>query len=557
MKRVMCIYLPGWPLQRRWRDRPELRDKPLAIVVGQAASLSVGRIAGPIRAGWKPTLRRGKIVIHCSARAAQAGVRPGMTLAEARTIATHLLVEEDEPAADIQALRQLATWAERYSPIVALEEGPRPESLFLDITGCAACFHGEDRLGQQALDELRAQGWHARSAIAGTMNAAWALAHYQDWRAGSVSDRRNSDGLPPVANAPGSPCKSLPIAALRLPDETIQILADLGIERIGQLVELPRPSIADRFGALVVERLDQMFGQLPESIVPHRSLPDVEASCSFEYPVERHEAVCRALEKLLEQIEEMLQKRHVGARCLECWLYHETAAPLRIEVGLFRPGRAARYLGKLLRTRLEQIRLEEAVTGLRLRVPIVETIAEHQLDLFESDEAPSVHALPALIDQLTSHLGRDAVTFATLVADHQPEYACRFEPAVFSYPFSREPTASADGMPRRPGIPPTLAVGSRLNSGGYFGRRPLRVLPAPAPIEVMSVIPGGAPLVIRRGAEKHAVERSWGPERIETGWWRGQDIQRDYYVIETEEGTRFWIFRRLDDGRWFLHGCFD
>jgi protein ImuB len=53
------------------------------------------------------------------------------------------------------------------------------------------------------------------------------------------------------------------------------------------------------------------------------------------------------------------------------------------------------------------------------------------------------------------------------------------------------------------------------------------------------------------------VTRSWGPERIETGWWRGQDARRDYYAVTTQLGTRFWIFRRRDDGRWFLHGCFD
>ena len=50
--------------------------------------------------------------------------------------------------------------------------------------------------------------------------------------------------------------------------------------------------------------------------------------------------------------------------------------------------------------------------------------------------------------------------------------------------------------------------------------------------------------------------QSWGPERIETGWWRGDDVRRDYYVVETDAGTRWWIFRR-HDGQWFVQGCFD
>ncbi len=57
-----------------------------------------------------------------------------------------LRLYEQDPAQDRQALERLAEWAERYSPIVSLEEGDVPQSLLLDITGCAACFHGEDQL---------------------------------------------------------------------------------------------------------------------------------------------------------------------------------------------------------------------------------------------------------------------------------------------------------------------------------------------------------------------------------------------------------------------------
>src|SRR5262249_46896874 len=152
---------------------------------------------------------------------------------------------------DIEALRQLAIWAERYSPIVALEEGPRPESLLLDITGCAACFHGEDRLGQQALDELREQGWNARIVIAGTASAAWALAHFTPPHPQPLSPEGRGERAPFTFRARMTPREretqaellELPIAALRLPDEIAQTLAELGIERISQLAELPRPSI--------------------------------------------------------------------------------------------------------------------------------------------------------------------------------------------------------------------------------------------------------------------------------------------------------------------------
>ena len=47
-----------------------------------------------------------------------------------------------------------------------------------------------------------------------------------------------------------------------------------------------------------------------------------------------------------------------------------------------------------------------------------------------------------------------------------------------------------------------------------------------------------------------------GPERIETGWWDGHDVQRDYYVARNPRGVRVWIFRDRHAGGWYLHGLF-
>ena len=65
------------------------------------------------------------------------------------------------------------------------------------------------------------------------------------------------------------------------------------------------------------------------------------------------------------------------------------------------------------------------------------------------------------------------------------------------------------------------------------------------------------------GSQIHEVVKAHGPERIETAWWRGPTVRRDYYVVETSTGGRYWIFRRLrgaspcgPGGEWFLHGTF-
>src|SRR5262245_52011487 len=162
MTHILCMYFPKWPLQRLLFDRPELRDK--AVVVAS------------------PRARRGPAVSLSSTLAAKAGIRPGMPVAEALAIQSTVHVEEENPRRDRQVLHELAHWAERFSPIVGLEEAETAECLLLDVAGCAAFFRGEDRLLRRAHEEIRRKGWFARVALAGTVGAAWALAHFADTR---------------------------------------------------------------------------------------------------------------------------------------------------------------------------------------------------------------------------------------------------------------------------------------------------------------------------------------------------------------------------------------
>lgn len=498
MKRAMCAYLPQWPLQRLRLERPDLRDQPIAIA--------------------QPRTARGSRLLYCNRQAALAGVRPGMPVAEARGTLPRLRLFESDPQRDLAALERCAGWAERFSPRVGLEEGPTPQCLLFDVTGCAPCFRGEERLARLAAEGFRRRGWIARIALADTLGAAWGLAHH----------RRGPTIAP--AGATREAVEDLPLAALRLPADTLGTLAELGVERIGELLAWPRPQTAVRLGPDVLRRLDQMLGRLSEPIVPCRQPPEVQARCSFEYPTDRWSFLEHAFDRLLEQVTEQLRECGRGVRRLECWFLHEAADAQRVEVKLFRPSMSAEHLRQMLRTRLESVRLAQPASGLCLRAATLERLSERQGEWYEADAVPP-EELAGLIDRLIGKLGREAVTFAKLVPDPQPEFACRFEPAL--------ERGSEEG---------------EAWDGEAFCRRPLALLPAPEPIEVEGE---GAPARFRRGGREHAVARAWGPERIETGWWRGAEAARDYFVAETADGARWWLFRRRQDGRWFLHGCFE
>jgi protein ImuB len=347
---------------------------------------------------------------------------------------------------------------------------------------------------------------------------------------------------------------SLPIAALRLPLDALHLLGQLGIERVAQLMALPRDALPARFGPSVLARLDQALGRLPEVIVPHRPEVEVQACFSFDYPTERLDVVNQVLDQLTQRFHEMLQRRCQGARQVECLLHHDEAPPTRVVVNLSRPSRSPRHIGLLLQTSMEQVRVEAPVCAVTLGVTVAEPLSDTQDEFFEPEDRPDTAALTALIDHLSNSLGREAVTRPRLVPDPQPEYACRLEPLMQVRSQKSEVRGQKSEVRGE-------KSGFRLLTSDFGPRtsdlRPLRLWPAPEPIEVVSLFPEGPPMRIDWAGAAYRVVRSWGPERIETGWWRGEDVHRDYYVAVTDRGNRLWIFRRRDDERWFLHGSFD
>jgi protein ImuB len=477
----------------------------------------------------RPNAARGPQVVYSSTRAARLGIHPGMPLAEALAMDLNVHVVEENRERDEEALKSLATWVERFSPIVGIEEVAERPCLLLDVSACAAYFRGEDQFLRRVHEEMAGEGWIARIALADSLSAAWALAHY---------------GRTPYLSLPGATendLRSLPVAALRLPDETLGLFARLGIERIEQLMALPRASIPARFSSQVLLRLDQALGQVAELFVPHRLLPEIRAVHSFEYGVDRTEVIHEALEQLMERLHQLLESRGLGARQLECWFHQETAAPLRLEINFLYPCRSVSHLRSLLDTRLEQIQAEEPIWSIGLRVTIAEPVGENQLELFETESLRREN-LSKLVDRLSNRLGCAAVTRASLVADAQPEYAYRLDPMVTN---AERGTRKADPMLFQAPSPEVR------------DKRPVCLWSAPVPIAAMSVVPDGPPLQFCWDGTDYRVNRSWGPERIETGWWREADVHRDYYVVATHLESRFWLFRSRDDGRWFLHGCFD
>ncbi len=448
---------------------------------------------------------------------ARAGVRLGMTMAHARALAPpDVHVEAHDPVRDERALKRLAVWATRLAPRVAPDP---PDGLLMDVSGCAAMYGGEERLIEAVRDAVHGLDLPHRLALAPTFASAWGLARHGASNGVIVHEGEVRDAL-----------ASLPIEALRLENNIIVAMRDVGIETVGDVCALPRTTVPARFGASVLLRLDQVFGSAMESIVPVRPAPPVRAERAFDGPTDRLEAITLTVRDLLDMLCGELLRRQSGTRRLLVTLYRSDLPPEKLTARLSRPSRDAAHLWSLIEPKIESAHLGFGVEGVRLTAGSVARIAHEQRTQWtERARSEASAELGALIDTLASRVGEECVLRISAHESHLPERAFVLTRADEAH---RPPDSAA--LPEAP--------------------RPSRLFDRPRPIDAALMTPEG-PLMILRGRDgSQRVRLSIGPERIGAEWWRCDEPERDYYRAQLEEGRWLWVYRRRGDGRWFLHG---
>ncbi|WP_035694011.1 DNA polymerase Y family protein [Azospirillum halopraeferens] len=466
---------------------------------------------------------RGRLTVVAVDRAAEAaGVRPGMTLADARALEPGLDAFDADPAGDARLLDRLAGWALRYTPWTAVDGA---DGLLLDITGCAHLLGGESPLLRDVTERLAAAGFASRAAIADTPAAAAAVARF------APAARRI---VPPGgARAALDP---LPVAALRLPAAVVDGLAAVGLRRIGDLHPVPRAALTARFGPLVGRRLDQALGHLDEPLSPHRPVPRHAVRLAFAEPITAPESIAGAIRLLLDRLCAGLERAQEGARRLELEVHRTDLrpddTPPGLAVGTARPSRDPAALMRLFAERLERIAPGPGIEAMALTAPETGPLGPVQVALDGGgDDAP----LEELVDRLGNRLGPASVLRLVPRPSWLPERTVAAAPPL-------------DPPPDGPSWPADRP-------------RPVRLLTPPEPVEAIAPVPDDPPVLFRWRGAVHRVRRADGPERLEAEWWRTPAEPRDYYRVEDETGRRFWLFRRGlyrpgVKAAWFLHGFF-
>jgi len=462
-------------------------------------------------------------------------------------------------------LQRLCLHAQRFTSFVSIE---LPNALLLEIKGSLKLFGPLERLHADIDDCWRRLELPAHSATAPSTLAALWLA-----RGGDRSAAHRDAGCPIVIEdlgmLPGHLAK-LPIACTAWDLERLQTLRAMGVTCMSELLRLPRAGLARRLGPGAVQDLDIA---LARQFAPRRAFVPRErfrARCDFETEIENVAYLEKALEPLIARCAQFLRERQAGVQVLRLKLRHRAGPATRVHLGLASITSERRRLTDVIAQKLGRLELDAPVRGMELVSGSLQPLSAGSLDVFAGltgtgaggrDSVPQCQ----LVERLRARLGEEAVYGVASIPEHRPEAAWRRVHELSLTSVRRMGEKMADG------------------TGGDDMPRPVWLLDAPLAISPPDM----------QECDRSGLVLEQGPERIESGWWDGRGVARDYYIARQCEGrmpklgprqcegrmpkptpagapegrgpgmgprqirgARLWVFQERQSKRWYLHGVF-
>jgi len=500
--RLACLYIPLFPLAARLRSEPELSTEALVVLEGNGAA---ARIAAASR------------------RARRAGVRRGMSLAQARALLPKIAARGRDDACERAAQQSLLEIAEALSPRV---EDAGQGIIYLDASGLERHWPEERDLGLALIRAAERAGLSIRVGIAGSKLAARI-----------ASEQPDSPTLVPA----GSEARFLaPLPLSRLLTETriLERLERWGIQSIGELAKLPKNEITSRFGEAGRHLHRQASGLDSHPLIPHSPPPNFDEGMELEWSLTTLEPFLFVARAALERLCERMERRGLACLRLDTSLNLEPDGAHERSVELPTPTRDIKTLLTLIRLDLEAHPPGAPVVGFVLRAH-PDRPREAQLTLF-GPMALSPDRLATTLARLFTLLGPDGLGSPLPGEGHRPEG------------FRLQPFA--------PGPPPD-EIGEPQPQG--YGLLAVRTLRPPIPIEVLGdSAPRRVSMLVSEATQRRpriegTVRVASGPWSIEEGWWCELPVDRSYWDVELSDGGIYRIYRDNPSRSWFADGIYD
>ncbi|MCA1780152.1 MAG: DNA polymerase Y family protein [Xanthomonadaceae bacterium] len=362
-------------------------------------------------------------------------------------------------------------------------------------TGGSRRLHGRlDTLLGALADDLAQMGLITRLGSAPVPAAACLLARR----------KRHQAKLPALRKL----LSEWPLAHLALAPGELRKLDSLGLKHLRDVQALPRFERDRRLGQALTRYLDEITGHQQTPLVYWQPAEQFHQRLELPVPTIRSEALLFMLNRVLEQLHHWLQVRDRSLTRIEVEMHPEDQGPVvELRTGLGQAGFHRQRLLEILRLKLEPVRLQSAIESLVVRAESTAEQPPPQADLWTGTNVND--AWPALLDRLKARVGEEGLCGIAACSDHRPEKSWKWSPPGTTTAVCETPL------------------------------RPNWLLPHPKPCQIKSLT------------------LMDGPERIEAGWWDGQDTRRDYWIAHDRHGNKLWIFHEYKPGSgWFVHGLF-
>jgi protein ImuB len=501
---------------------------PLAVVDARAETASDEEAA------------LGDVILAADEVARRYGVRAGQTVAEARALVAHLVIRGLAPKELRQALGRVAEVVLGFGGTASIDAGDAEvpaDTVWVDLTGSAQLFGGEEAMALEIGARVRELGHKVKVGIAGGPRLARAAAVFAQTRETIVSSAQGEDLM-----------RSLPLEALPLSRERILWLHRLGLWTVGELANLPFATLAVRLGENWKETLALARGEDAAPLVAYQPPRAPREEMEWDEPVSLVEPLLFGLRRLVALLSARLEGRGEAAQAIELFAPYDRSIArargvqekgLEFRVDLPTALSHAPDLFRVLKTKLERVTLAAPVKGLAISASLLTRATRVQLSLDDSQTTRAdPRSMAVFLAEVSAEIGPENVGVLELQPVHRPEARTKLAPFD-----------AARGKKKK-----NAAARGRAHSDDEF---PTRLLPEPVLLPVFT----GEKLMVSIDNQLYSVEAKSHPVRFEAvEWWTASPMNRDYARVLLTSGNKSvwaWIFTDRNTGRAFLHGYFD
>ncbi len=589
--RIACVLVADFPLAAVIRANPELRERPFALIRTTSARRSTDGAGDAGRGGGRHSYNAHSAynapgthkayganseLSQVSAQARALGVRPGMTVAQARALIADLVAINPSPAAERAAGDALIDVAESISPVI---EEHAPGCVWLDLTGSERFYRSahaarknpqdhceantvEESIVAELVRRARRVGLDAAVGLAAGKEIARLAARCGGARVIEAGrEREFLDWMP---------LDLLDLGVNARGDDLELMLKRLGIRRLGELARLDARAVGSRLGNRGAGLMRLARGEDSTRIAMRPRAEVFAESIELEYGIETIEPLAFVMRAMIARLTERLQMRGLVAGDITLALDLADRRRDDRRVAVAAPTLEVRALLTLVTLNLEASPPPAAVETIRLTIE-PRAARPAQSDMF-LPPAPAPDRLEAAIARIAALCGPDRVGRIAPANSYRPE-AVRF--GRFAPP---------------PPPPPQTELMDTVAATNNVARMVMRTMRPAQEVEVMCV--RETPEFVRGANVCARVISAAGPWRRQGEWWAiangdgaatrdghdGDDADggdgaddakgtadasapalhaRDYYDLALADGGVYRIYCDLISGQWFVDGIYD